>query len=101
MASQKAQTQEEVQKAWGKVLAKAWSDEAFKKRLLADPAGVLKENGIEMPPDVTVKVVEDSAKVLHLILPEPPGDLSLEELEKVAGGATPIQLPKILPRAKI
>lgn len=77
---------EQLQKAWGKVVARAWSDVAFKKRLLSNPVKVLKENGIQSPPDVTVKVVEDSAKVIHLILPNKPAELSDEELDQVAGG---------------
>jgi hypothetical protein len=77
---------EQFQKAWGKVVAKAWSDELFKKRLLADPKTVLKENGIEIPADMTFKVLEDSTKVIHLILPTKPSELSDEELEQVAGG---------------
>jgi hypothetical protein len=78
---------EEIQKAWGKVVARAWSDEAFKKQLLANPIEVLKANGVDLPPEVAVKVVEDSAKVIHLILPNKPTDLSDEELDQVAGGA--------------
>jgi hypothetical protein len=68
--------QHAFQKAWGRVLAKAWTDGTFKQSLIADPAGVLKENGIEMPAHVTVKVVEDSGKTVHLILPERPKELS-------------------------
>jgi hypothetical protein len=79
---------EQFQKEWGKVVAKAWSDEAFKKRLLADPKTVLKENGVEIHAEVAVKVIEDSAKVVHLILPERPAGLSDEELSQVAGGMT-------------
>jgi len=36
---------EEFQKAYGKVVAKAWADDGFKAKLLADPKTVLKENG--------------------------------------------------------
>lgn len=79
---------EQLQQAWGKVVAKAWSDELFKKRLLADPAAVLKENGIEVPKEVNVKVMEDSGKTIHLILPLRPEELSDEELNQVAGGTT-------------
>jgi hypothetical protein len=67
-------------------VAKAWSDGTFKQRLIADPAGVLKENGIEMAGKAAIKIVEDSAKTIHLILPERPVELSEAELEQVAGG---------------
>jgi hypothetical protein len=34
-----------IDKAWGQIVARAWQDEAFKRRLLADPAAVLREQG--------------------------------------------------------
>jgi hypothetical protein len=80
---------QESQKAWCQVVARAWSDGAFKDRLLRDPMAALKESGIEPPADVTFKVVENSAKVMHLVLPEPPSsveELSDAELDQVAGG---------------
>ena len=72
---------------WGKIVARTWSDAAFKEQLLADPAKALKEYGIAFPGGVTLKVMEDSADVVHLILPPPPGELGFEKLDKVAGGA--------------
>jgi hypothetical protein len=78
---------EEFQKAYGKVVAKAWGDHDFKAKLFADPKTVLKENGVEIPEDVEFRVVENTEEVVHLILPpEPSEQLSEEELEKVAGG---------------
>jgi hypothetical protein len=77
---------EKFEKAWMKVVAKSWSDQAFKARLLADPAAVLKEHGIAIPERMTIQVLEDSARVIHLILPERPRELSDLELEQVAGG---------------
>jgi hypothetical protein len=43
---------------WGRVVARAWDDEAFRRRLLAEPASVLCEEGIEVPAGVAVRVVE-------------------------------------------
>jgi hypothetical protein len=82
----------ESEKAWMKVVAKAWSDKLFKKRLLADPAGVLQENGIEIPGTAAIKIVEDSAKTIHLILPGGPKELAEAELEQLAGGVKGAEL---------
>lgn len=68
-------------KQWGMLVAKAWSDESLKRRLIDDPATVLREQGIEVPYDVELEVVEDTEQVRHLVLPpSPSGNLSDEEL---------------------
>jgi hypothetical protein len=80
---------EEFQKAYGKVVAKAWGDDDFKAKLLADPKTVLEESGLAIPQDVEFRVVENTDKTIHLILPPEPAELlSEEELEMVAGGRT-------------
>ncbi len=74
------------EKAWGLLVARAWSDEGLKERLIADPAAVLRENGIEIPYDVELRVVEDGPRVRHLVLPASPADdLTDEELTCSAG----------------
>ena len=45
---------------WGQLVARAWADPAFKAKLLADPAGVLKENGLTPPAGKQFKVVENT-----------------------------------------
>jgi len=67
--------QEERGKCWSKIVAKAWADEEFKKRLLSDPAGVLKEEGMNIPADLTFKAFENNDKVVHLVIPGMPKDL--------------------------
>ena len=43
--------------------------------------------GVDMPAGVTVKVVENTDKHVHLVLPpKPTGDISDESLEKIAAG---------------
>ena len=74
-------------KQWSQIVAKAWADESFKRRLLAEPATVLKEQGIAVPSGVQVKVVEDTETVRHLTLPvKPVGELDEEALKHVVGG---------------
>jgi len=80
-------------KRWSLIVARAWADEDFKGRLLADPRAVLCENGMEIEPDVPVSVIEatetvdyDQAlmNVRRFILPaNPGGDLCEEELGPV------------------
>lgn len=58
-------------------------DEEFKARLLADPATVLKENGIEVPEGMTVRFVErEENEVLVPLPPRPSGpeQISSEDL---------------------
>ena len=80
--------QDEQAKAYGRVVAKAWSDAAFKQRLLADPSAVLKAEGVAVPEGVELRLVENTDKVVHLTLPAKPAELSDEQLDQVAGGAS-------------
>ena len=41
--------QEEQGKKMSQFLAKCWADEGFKQKLLADPAAMLKAQGMELP----------------------------------------------------
>ncbi len=57
------------EKEWARVIAQAWVDEEFKKRLLADPKGVLKKEGIELPENLKVNITEAKEDELDLTLP--------------------------------
>lgn len=78
----------ERSKKMGELISRAWSDEAFKAQLLSNTTATLKENGIAVPEGVTVKAVENTDKVFHLVIPPKPRpvELSDEDLGKVAGG---------------
>ena len=69
------------------VIARCWQDEAFKERLLADPAGVLAAEGVEVPEGVTVRVVVESKTERALVIPLPPGRLSDDDMERLAVSA--------------
>ena len=75
---------------FGKIIAKAWRDPAFKAELIANPAAALKAEGIDVPAGMTVTVVENTDKQFHLVLPPPRStdELSEDDLETVAGGIT-------------
>ena len=78
---------EQTKDALQRVITKCWEDEAFKARLLADPAATLAAEGVQIPEGVTVKVAVDAADVRTLVIPlRPTGALSDGELSAVAGG---------------
>lgn len=79
--------QEEQSKKMGQLIAKCWSDDSFKQRLLSDPSVTLKAEGVELPAGLTVKALENTGKVFHLVIPSKPTDLSDDDLDTVAGGA--------------
>jgi hypothetical protein len=54
------------QRAWGKVMARAWADAAFKERLLAAPAAVFQEYGFEVPPNILIRVVSNGDRMIRL-----------------------------------
>ena len=72
---------------FGKIIAKAWRDPAFKAALIANPAAALKAEGIDMPAGMAVTVLENTEKHFNLVLPlVPSGELSDEALDGVSGG---------------
>lgn len=91
---------------FGQVIARAWSDDAYKARLLETPREAFKEAGLDLPAGVQVTVVEQTGESASdgkpsvikqtdtqfvLNLPPPPADfedmeLDDERLAAVAGG---------------
>lgn len=77
---------ETTDNALAKVIAKAWSDDDFHARLLADAAGTLGAEGVDFPEGARVVVLENTDDVVHLVIPAKPRELSDEQLDSVAGG---------------
>ena len=74
------------------VLARAETDVPFRKRLLAEPHRAIQDAfGIQVPPDFRLRFIERHADVDALVvLPDlrhEEGELTVESLEHVAGGA--------------
>jgi nitrile hydratase subunit alpha len=58
---------------------------SYRSRAVVDPRGVLKEFGLELEPDVEVRVYDSSADMRYLVIPErPPGTEPLSEAELVS-----------------
>jgi hypothetical protein len=73
-----------------KVIAKAWKDPAFRKKLLAKPNETLKEMGAPIPDDLKIRVQEDDAQHYTFVLPPAPTnliDFDEAELKKIAAAA--------------
>ena len=72
-----------------KAIVRAWTDSAYRARLLSDPHAALAEVGLKGPQGVQLVVVEDTPGTCNLVLPLAPdnaAELSIDEMEKVAGG---------------
>jgi hypothetical protein len=70
------------------VIAKVWSDESLKTKLLDNPKSVLAEYGLEFPPSMEVQVHENTSSLMNYVLPLPseiPPGVDMEEIEPVAG----------------
>jgi hypothetical protein len=74
---------------WSQIVARAWCDEDFMKRLRSDPRAVLSEEGLEVARATEVEVVEgpearvmeDIDAVRRFVLPASPSEeLTDEEL---------------------
>jgi hypothetical protein len=73
-------------KTMAKVIAKAWTDPAYKKRLLKEPAKVVAAEGIKIPKGTKVHIHENSKKAMHIVLPaRPDAALTADALNQMAG----------------
>jgi hypothetical protein len=79
------------------ILLRSAKDAAFRTELLADPKGIFSRELLKafpdagpLPPNVKIKVVEQTDDTLYLVLPKAPEaacrELGDEELAGVAGG---------------
>ena len=70
-----------------KIIARAWKDENFRKKLLKNPKEVFKEYGFEIPANGEMKVLSEDPTHFYFVLPNTPvkhQEMSHEELERLA-----------------
>ena len=63
--------------AWSEVVAKAWSDEGYRQRLLSDPIPVLREAGFNIPDGASVSILVESNQNhrTFILPPKPPAEI--------------------------
>jgi hypothetical protein len=91
-----------------RLIEKSLQDESFRQRLIEDPKGAVEQElGTQLPEEVRVEAVEESADTIYLVLPSTPMkgresvELSDPDLESVAGGGLPYQYTGSDPRNPI
>ena len=56
------------------IIARTCLDKAFREKFISHPAEVLQREGIEVPPGVTIKIVENADDRLHIVIPAALGE---------------------------
>src|ERR1700733_1650813 len=83
-----------------KIVKHCWEDVEFRKEFTASPAGVFVRY-LQVPAASLPKIVvhQETTGSWHIVLPAKPaniGELSDTDLERVAGGTTPMTLPAFI-----
>ncbi|HZO12104.1 MAG TPA: hypothetical protein VFB62_02565 [Polyangiaceae bacterium] len=93
-------------RSYAKIVALAWSSESFKAALLRDPATVLREHGMQLPPGTRVIVRESGPArpvderddgTLELTIPHPPAELEDEPIVSGLSNAYILSSPGFVP----
>lgn len=96
MAKLDAKTIEAIEE---RVVRRCLEDESYKQGLLADPrTAVEQELGASLPEEIKVRAIEGEPDTIWVVVPsgspqaEREGEISAEDLERVAGGGVVAQL---------
>ncbi len=66
-----AQDQDQAQ-LYQQIIEKCCTDDSFKQQLLAEPMTTLKAEGLDLPEDLSVKVLENTGEVVYMVIPPKP-----------------------------
>jgi len=84
------------------VLSRAISDDEYRKKLIKSPNATLEEAGLEIEPGIEVRVLENTEKIRHVIIPHlEEGELSEEALGRIAGGDVEAQTTNTTSTAEV
>lgn len=72
------------------IVKRAWTDDAFKAEFLADPKATIEKYAEQsLPATLAIHAHAEDETTVHIVIPAKPadsGELSEDDLEKVAGG---------------
>jgi hypothetical protein len=83
------------------LIARAWKNEEFKKRLLSNPKEVIEEEiakmgGGHLPADMEVRILTEDPKHIYIVLPQNPRKmdpgLTDEQLDGMSGGTVSVNV---------
>jgi hypothetical protein len=79
---------DDIKKTWQKIVVKAWSDPAFKEKLLKNPKEAFKEFGVQLPAHLkNVHVYANSKDTFNFVIPNKPDrEVTDKELQEMAAG---------------
>ena len=60
-----------TQQLYADIVAKYYGDPDFKAKMAADPTATLKAEGWNVPDGVSIKLLFDTDRLLHIVLPTP------------------------------
>jgi hypothetical protein len=64
------------------IIFRAWSDQDFKKRLIAEPRAIMEEFGADVPPeDFKIQIIESHPGEVCFVLPAAPDFGSMTEAD--------------------
>ncbi len=79
--------QKKMKEIWARLVAKAWLDPKFEKKLLANPVEIFQEENIEVPGNTKIHIIKNTENDWNFVIPvKPKGELKEEELKKFAAG---------------
>lgn len=70
----------------GRLIARAWSDEAFLSKLQLNPDEALKDCGLTAPPGLAMHVHANTATDVHIVIPARPRAAEAAPPTTEAGG---------------
>jgi Nitrile hydratase, alpha chain len=84
MSQAAAPTRRELE---AQIVARAWSDEAFRERLQADPrAAVAEVTGVVVPESIEIEVLEETPQKGYLVIPLNRVVIAEDQLDALSGG---------------